>query len=222
MKTDFPSRQQLESMSTADLISLADNYGIEIPDNLNRRFIIGELLEAFEEFSTSNDSSEELMEQEVSMPESLPSSYNETYIDLTLRNPAWAFIYWDISEADKTQMMNDESFENLFIQVAFYDSIDEQKYNDSFEVKLDFENFERYVLLPYNKKYLSVFLYSTYKDGTQNLLANTDKIEIPSESEEIQNMQPGKKADFSQLVWNSGLKSILHDHYINHRQSFSN
>ena len=72
------------------------------------------------------------------------------------------------------------------------------------------------------KKYLSVFLYSTYKDGTQNLLANTDKIEIPSESEEIQNMQPGKKADFSQLVWNSGLKSILHDHYINHRQSFSN
>ena len=39
----------LETLSSADLIALADDYGIDIPDNLNRRFIIGELLEVAQE-----------------------------------------------------------------------------------------------------------------------------------------------------------------------------
>ena len=49
MDTMLVSRTYLESLSTADLISLADEYGIDIPENLNRRFIIGELLEAVED-----------------------------------------------------------------------------------------------------------------------------------------------------------------------------
>ncbi|MEE0998901.1 MAG: hypothetical protein UIH41_04470 [Treponemataceae bacterium] len=49
MNTMIVSRTYLESLSTADLISLADEYGIDIPENLNRRFIIGELLEAVED-----------------------------------------------------------------------------------------------------------------------------------------------------------------------------
>ena len=50
MKKDALSRQQLESLTTADLIVLGDKFGIEIPDNLNRTLIIGEILEAEEEF----------------------------------------------------------------------------------------------------------------------------------------------------------------------------
>ena len=46
------SRTYLESLSTADLISLADEYGIDIPEELNRRFIIGELLEVIEDSNT--------------------------------------------------------------------------------------------------------------------------------------------------------------------------
>ena len=52
MKKDTVSRQQLEAMTTAELIDLADKYGIEIPDDLNRTFIVGEILEASEEFSS--------------------------------------------------------------------------------------------------------------------------------------------------------------------------
>ena len=46
MKKDTLSRAQLDSMSTTELISLCDEYGISVPDDLNRLFIIGELLEA--------------------------------------------------------------------------------------------------------------------------------------------------------------------------------
>ena len=43
------SRAYLETLPSADLIALADDLGIDIPENLNRRFIIGELLEASED-----------------------------------------------------------------------------------------------------------------------------------------------------------------------------
>ena len=42
------TRSYLETLSSSDLVSLADDYGIDIPDNLSRRFIIGELLEIAE------------------------------------------------------------------------------------------------------------------------------------------------------------------------------
>jgi len=35
------SRAYLESLSTSDLVSLAEEYGIDVPEGLNRRFIIG-------------------------------------------------------------------------------------------------------------------------------------------------------------------------------------
>jgi len=43
---DVPvSRTWLESLSTAELIKLADSFGIDIPHGLERIFIIEELLE---------------------------------------------------------------------------------------------------------------------------------------------------------------------------------
>ena len=77
MDTSVVSRVYLETLSTADLIALADEYGIDIPENLNRRFIIGELLEAAEEINDSN--SEEMQEvDEIPSSFTLPLSYNKT------------------------------------------------------------------------------------------------------------------------------------------------
>ena len=45
MDTKKLTRSHLETLATADLISLADEFGIDFPENLNRSFIIGELLE---------------------------------------------------------------------------------------------------------------------------------------------------------------------------------
>ena len=39
------SRGHLETLTSSQLIALADEYGIDIPDDLNRQFIIAELLE---------------------------------------------------------------------------------------------------------------------------------------------------------------------------------
>ena len=104
METKNITLSHLATLSTADLLSLADEFGIDIPENLNRSFVIRELLETAEELqseSENEDISEVDGEAEVlEKKETLPETYNETEICAVLRNPAWVFVYWDISAAD--------------------------------------------------------------------------------------------------------------------------
>ena len=112
MEPSLLSRQYLESASTADLLSLADDYGIDIPDNLNRRFIIGELLELAEELHSEK---EEVPLKEDNQPEitDLPLTYNETQICAIMRTPQWLFVYWDMGEAEKLALIAESSFKGL-------------------------------------------------------------------------------------------------------------
>ncbi len=219
------SKQQLESMSTADLISLSDEYGIEIPDNLNRRFIIEELLETSAELESSFENDDEevtLNDEKAELPETLPKSYNETEIDLVLRNPEWIFVYWDISEAALTKIKNSPDFSGIFLHLDFYDSMDEEeKPNSSINIKINLETREQYVLVPEDKNILNVVLACSYGEENFDILASSRRISIPRVNDEIKEMQPGKKMNFPPLVNISGLKLILHNHYLNHGEFFS-
>ncbi|MBQ0039872.1 MAG: DUF4912 domain-containing protein [Treponema sp.] len=222
MKKNTLSRQQLEAMTTADLIALADEYGIDIPDNLNRTFIIGEVLEAAEEFKvTVKKTSVQITEEDTPVPDQLPKSYNNTYIDAIIRNPAWIFAFWDIKESDVAAIKFRRDFESIFLHISFYDAPNNEEPSDSIDIKTDFETNEQYILLPSGKKYAKVDLAVTYRGKLPEVLCSSRMIELPSEREDIQNLQPGKKTNYPQLVELSGMKQILHDHYLNHRQSFS-
>ena len=82
MKKNTITRTYLESLSFSDLLALADTYGIDVPDNLNRRFLIGELIDVAKE--SGNDSSDMIVTREKdekeSLAERLPESYNVTEI----------------------------------------------------------------------------------------------------------------------------------------------
>ena len=49
MSDEVITRNYLEKLSFSELSRLADNYGIDVPENLDRRFLIAELLEINEE-----------------------------------------------------------------------------------------------------------------------------------------------------------------------------
>jgi hypothetical protein len=81
-------RVHLESLSTPDLVRLADEYGIDIPEGLNRRFIIGELLDAVEENDRQERESSLVTEGDFIIPaDVLPETYNETQISVLMRDP---------------------------------------------------------------------------------------------------------------------------------------
>ena len=221
-KHDF-SRQYLESISTADLISLADDYGIDIPSNLTRRFIIGELLELAEELENdaNSDGDVQLTDDSVSLPDSLPRSYNETQIFAVQRNPAWVFVFWDISDAQMAALRNNMDFEHLLLHVAFFDTATGDTPVDSFDIRISEHDREEYIFIPAGRKYLIINLKSSFDDGEQKVLAYTKRLEIPQEGSAVASLQPGQKIEMTELERLSGMEKIISDHYRNHRQSFS-
>ena len=48
MNEEPMNRASLEKLSFSDLVQLADEYGVDVPEDLDRRFLIAELLELFE------------------------------------------------------------------------------------------------------------------------------------------------------------------------------
>ena len=147
MEEQILSRKKLESLTNDELRELADTYGLDIPSNLNRNFIIGELLEYAQELEISTQADRDLnyveYEEDEEQDDSelrLPKSYNETKINAILRDPAWVYTFWDISEADLQSFADNEDFLNLSLHVAFYDSEDSEEQTDSIDLKVSLED----------------------------------------------------------------------------------
>lgn len=220
-KIEF-SRQYLESISTADLISLADDYGIDIPSNLTRRFIIGELLELAEELENESlaDEDVQITDEEVDLPDTLPKSYNETQIFAVQRTPAWIFVFWDISEAQLASLKNNFDYEYMYLHVAFFDTATGDTPSDSFDVRIADHDREQYVFIPADKKYVIINLKCKFEEAEPKVLAYTKRLEIPQECSAVTSLQPGQKINMNPLVELSGMDELIRNHYKNHRQSF--
>ncbi|MCL1992205.1 MAG: DUF4912 domain-containing protein [Spirochaetes bacterium] len=121
---------QLEGLSAGELIKLADSYGIDIPASLERVFIIGELLEA--DLDTAEESG--LSADSAGKPPSfgndikvrhgsaesvaIPKQYNISYIEVIIRDPLWAFVFWEIKEEHKQAYENAPGFEGYCLRVV--------------------------------------------------------------------------------------------------------
>lgn len=218
MDTMLVSRTYLESLSTADLISLADEYGIDIPENLNRRFIIGELLEAVED--AGEEKKETLQESDV-LPEGseLPTSYNETCITAVIRNPAWVYVYWDISSFDIEKLQQNHSFSSLSLKLSFFSRTDTEKTSDVFDISVSLKDREQYILLPTTNYSLRVDLVSEFKNQLPQVLAYSKTINLPQNLPQINTKT--LEQDISPIMELSGFKEIIKNHYLNHRESFN-
>ncbi|MDD7013536.1 MAG: DUF4912 domain-containing protein [Spirochaetales bacterium] len=222
MEKKILSRQYLETLSTADLISISEDYGIDVPDNLNRTFIIGELLATEEELSQEKSKDDVILtDKDVSIQDELPETYNDTTVGLILRNPAWIFVYWDIKETDLNFLRKNPQFDSLFLHIAFFENEEDETSSDSFDVKVNFDERQQYILIPSNKKIVMADLVYSLKGENPKVMAFSRKVHIPAENPEITNIQPGKEIIMTDLERLSGMKELLYTHYNNYRQSFS-
>jgi hypothetical protein len=96
------TRDGLNSLSTSELVKLADAYGIEIPPGLERVFIIEELLDMVQE-DTEREEGEICPVAGAEFPETaeLPKQYNITFLEVMIRDPLWVFVFWEIKSHDK-------------------------------------------------------------------------------------------------------------------------
>lgn len=136
------TRPWLESLSTAELIKVADSFGIDIPSGLERVFIIEELLETT---LRGGDDAEDVLETRADFAETaaLPKQYNISYIEIMIRDPFWAFVFWEIKEHDRQIHENAPDFEGYCLRVI---PVNEgEAGEDSFTVLVDVDDTARYL-----------------------------------------------------------------------------
>ena len=213
------SLSYLETLSTADLLELADEYDLDIPEQLNRRFIISELLEIADELNEQNDDDFEGNVENIETTQELPFSYNETTIDVVLRNPAWAYVYWDISASDLQDVINTKSFSKLLLKIHFWESEIADKVVDVCELTISKEDRAQYIFLPAGKKYFSIDLVAEFSNVEPQKLSTSRMVAIPAGAPVISLESLDKP--ISPILQLSGMQELLKTHYQNHRQSFS-
>jgi hypothetical protein len=114
-------RPLLESLSTGELIRLADSYGIEIPPGLERAFIVRELLDIALDAEPDSDeeweANQNVVHGDLTETAALPKQYNITFIEVMVRDPLWAFVFWEIKKSDKEFFEKESGFKGYCLHV---------------------------------------------------------------------------------------------------------
>jgi hypothetical protein len=110
------TRSHLENLSTDELVKLADSFGVDIPSGLERVFIVEELLELVR---NDEPAPEEDLKNRTDFTEAaaLPRQYNISYIEVMIRDPVWAFVFWEVKGHDKELYEQDPDFTGYCLRV---------------------------------------------------------------------------------------------------------
>lgn len=131
------TRERLAQLSDEDLAHLADVFDVDIDDegDADRASLEEALFEAMEEARAEQESDdsypvhyhqrrfenvEDLFGAQGAIVEwgfEFPESYNVTRIELLVRDPAWAFCYWDLSLNDQAKFSRESSFRNFALRL---------------------------------------------------------------------------------------------------------
>jgi hypothetical protein len=119
------TRISLESLTSAELVKLADFYGLDIPPGLDRLFIIEELLEIApdgegreEQGPTDCERGSLVMDTGFLESVPLPKQYNITFIEVMVRDPLWAFVFWEIKAFDRETFEKAPDFGGYYLKVS--------------------------------------------------------------------------------------------------------
>ena len=172
------SRSSLERMSSLELSRLADRYGIDIPPELERMFIIEELLDLTRDDDEEGGGEEEppLREAGFLEPVPLPKQYNITYIEVMIRDPLWAFAFWEVKGADREFYEKSPDFLGYCLRVSPVDSPAGGK--NSFTVSVGPEDGGWYLCFPPAEGRYTVALCAE-REGEETVLALSQPFRLP-------------------------------------------
>jgi len=139
----------LESLSTGELIELAAGNGVDIPPGLERAFIIEELLYLNHDLADKGKETEETEFCDINQFAQfmvLPQQHHVTFVDVLIRDPLWAFVFWEIKAHDRSVHENADDFKGYCLRVIPLneDSLQPDE-AASFIVTVDTEDSARYL-----------------------------------------------------------------------------
>jgi len=189
------SRLLLESLSIAELIKLADIYGVDIPAGLDRIFIIEEILECV---SIDDREKKEDIVVNPSYSEAvlLPKQYNISYIEVIIRDPLWAFVFWEIKGHDKEMHENAADFDGYCLRVIPLNEggTEQQAKENSFTVSVGLTDSARYIGFAEHTSKNSgryIIKLNVLRGDSEMLIASSQPFDLPKlyEKETITEMR---------------------------------
>lgn len=159
---------KFDSLSDEALYALAEKMGLDLPPNLERVFVVEEILGALEEDSDErlsagfapfrieefkfSGSSLDSVDAVTAEEPAIERCYNETSMRVLVRDPAWAFAFWEISDADLSALEGLDDSPAFFLHVSEVSDADggEQK-KDFFDIPVSEDDSQWYINLPRSK-----------------------------------------------------------------------
>jgi len=110
----------LESLSTGELIALAVNNGLDIPPGLERGFIIEELfyLDHDTESARHEINQIDIHHNDFKTFAMLPKQYHISFVEVLIRDPLWAFVFWEIKAHDRHHCESAADFSGYCLRVT--------------------------------------------------------------------------------------------------------
>jgi uncharacterized protein len=185
-------RERLEELSFETLVRVASQYDIEVDPSLSRLELIEQVVEAIVESQTEREASDndqtKIERHKYRIIDSeelyydpddtyvLPKSYNKTRVVLMLRDPAWAFAYWELAEALVQLLESRVQFDGLVLRVDQLDSL--EAVVDSFDIPVQLSDLQWYIHLPERNTRYRASLVSRV-DGEEETHATSGTIMVP-------------------------------------------
>ncbi|THB63751.1 MAG: DUF4912 domain-containing protein [Spirochaetaceae bacterium] len=192
--------ERLQSLSDDVLEKLAENLEVDWEESEGREELIAMLVEAYadirREREAANNNPVNVQEKKYDIQEELvaagdygeelidiPDRYNETRITLLLRDPSWAFCYWDINDTYLAELADEhgKAVTGLTLHVVEVACcVDNQDtVVDSFDVPVFIDDLNWYINLPNRDSFYRVRLMLQLEDS-EVLLAESNAIQVPS------------------------------------------
>jgi hypothetical protein len=151
----------LESLSTGELIELAVKNGLDIPPDLERVFIIEELFYLDHDAEIAHHDIIQVDAKHDAFKEFavLPKQYHISFIEVIIRDPLWAFVFWEIKAHDRNHYESAPGFRGYSLRVmplkegpssdgAFKEGGLQADEAASFIVSVDIDDYARYLGFP--------------------------------------------------------------------------
>ncbi|MDC7228547.1 MAG: DUF4912 domain-containing protein [Spirochaetales bacterium] len=169
------TEERLQLLPEDFLREIAVKEGISINENIDKQDLIDLILEAIEEDRAenvmANNPAMQIKERkfDITLNEQfdfdedqypLPESYNETKIVMLLRDPAWAYTYWDIKDSEIASLKFGNLSGKLNLRVYEMGKAEFSKANiqDFFDIPVQIEDGSWYINLPRTGIYYCVEL----------------------------------------------------------------
>lgn len=197
------TRDRLSKYSMFDLYKIAENEGIQYDcTDGDREELIETILEALEEDKNERDLANNdamklknkkydiIQDYELEAQEkqvySIPDKYNETRIVLLLRDPLWAYTYWDINDIELNKMKGEIFFEGFFLRVFELNTkkaLEEDSYSadnilDYYDIPVDEKDDSWYINLGKTGRHFGIQLCSVVH-GKVVVLSRSNVIKSP-------------------------------------------